>query len=468
MKPLQPVLQHGAILLLENVEADLDREVGSDPEDASAGGFAARAARTMARAAPRGVLAQRLEERRTAPVLEGGRRGDPLVAPVACPFHPDRRMPWSRIATRQQLRRLAWGAAVLAGCASGGGEQARRDPVPVAVAAVVQRDVPVELRAIGTVTPIATVAVKSQVEGQLAEVRFEEGQEVRRDDLLFVIDTPPFEAAVREAEAKLAQDRAEAANAATEAGRFARLISSGIVSPDEYEQVRTKAAALAAAAQADEAGLETAKIQLRYCSIHSPIDGRIGKLLVHRGNVVKARDTTLAVVNQIEPVDVAFTVPQQELTAIRHYLAAGPLPVHATPPGEGARPAQGDLRFVDNAVDQATGTVLLKARFPNQDELLWPGQFVNVTLRLTTEPGALVVPARAIQTGQAGAFVYLVGPDRTVEARAVVTGRDLGEDVTVASGLAAGDPVVTDGQLRLIPGMTVEPHTEGLAAQHSP
>lgn len=351
---------------------------------------------------------------------------------------------------------------MLSGCSSGaeGTGQASPEAVPVTTAQVVRRDVPIELRAIGSVTPFATVAVKSQVEGQLAALRFEEGRRVKRGDLLFLIDPKPFEAAVREAEAKLAKDRAEAANAATEAGRLARLVKEGIVSTDEYEQAATRAAASAAAATADEAALETMRIRLRYSSIRSPIDGRIGRILVHAGNVVKENETTLAVINQLQPVQVEFSVPQSDLPAIRRSLAAGALPVTVSVPGDAAgRPVTADLRFIDNTVDTTTGTVLLKALFANRGEELWPGQFVNVTVRLALQRDALLVPARAVQTGQGGRYVYVVTPEHTVESRPVQVGATVAEDVVVIDGLAAGEEVVADGALRLAPGMRVDVKT---------
>ena len=262
-----------------------------------------------------------------------------------------------------RLARLTLCATLLAGCGSGSQGEPRKPAVPVGVAPVVQRDVPLELRAIGTVVPSETVAVRSLVEGQLAEVRFTEGQQVSQGDLLFVIDPRPFEATLREAEAKLARDRAEAANATREAGRFASLVRDGIVSTDEYEQVRTKAETFAAAAKADEAAVENARIRLRYTQIASPIDGRIGRVLVHRGNIVKENDTTLAVINRLRPAAVEFTVPQQDLPTIRRWMTEGTLPVDATPPG-GAAAVTGQLSFVNNAVDTTTGTVLLKAHLP--------------------------------------------------------------------------------------------------------
>ena len=357
-------------------------------------------------------------------------------------------------------RVLLLAPALLAACSSGGGAVAttagRKPAVPVTVAAVVQKDAPVELRAIGNVQASSTVAVRAQVEGQLATVHFTEGQEVKRGDLLFEIDARPFEAALREAEATLAKDRAQAENARVEAARFATLAASGVVSRDEHDQARTRAKTFEAAATADEAVVESARIRLQYCSIRSPIDGRIGQLLVHEGNVSKANETTLAVINRLRPVNVEFSVPQQELPGIRRYMAGGPLRVEAALPAAAAEPVVGVLGFVNNTVDTTTGTVLLKAEFPNADETLWPGQFVNVTLRLATEPDALVVPARAVQTGQQGAYVFVVRQDGTVEARPVTVGHAVDEDVVVTHGLAVGEQVVTDGQLRLAPGAAVE------------
>lgn len=345
----------------------------------------------------------------------------------------------------------------LVACSSRGGASEAggpaREPVPVRVAEVVRRDAPITLRAIGTVEAFATVSVKAQVEGQLARVLFTEGQEVKRGDLLFEVDTRPFEAALHEAEANLAKDRAQAANARVEAGRLAALIKSGVVSRGEFDQATTQAQALEAATKADEAAVERARIQLDYCAIRSPLDGRIGQILVHQGNVVKEKETTLAVINQIRPVRVAFSVPQHELSTIRAHREAETLPVEASPPG-GAT-ATGELSFVDNAVDTTTGTVLLKALFTNADEALWPGQFVDVSLRLAVQQNALLVPAVAVQNGQAGRYVFVVTAAGTVEPRTVTVGPAVGEDLIVESGLDAGERVVTEGHLRLAPGFPV-------------
>jgi multidrug efflux system membrane fusion protein len=328
-------------------------------------------------------------------------------------------------------------------------------PVPVTVAAVHSGDVPVRIKVIGNVEPFSTVAVKSQVEGQLAKVHFQEGQEVKAGDLLFTVDPRPFEAALRQAEATLAHDQAEASNATVEAERLKRLLTQGFVSHDEVDQAVTRAAALAATLEADRAAVENAKLKLQYCTIRSPIDGRIGQILAHQGNVVKENDTTLAVINQIRPIRVGFSVPERELARIRERAATGPLSVEATLPGTDAT-AVGTLSFIDNAVDTRTGTVLLKGEFANRDELLWPGQFVDVALTLDVEKGALVAPAEAVQTGQDGSYVFVVKPDLTAEVRRIVVGRAFDSSVVVEKGLAAGERVVTDGQIRLANGSKVQ------------
>jgi membrane fusion protein, multidrug efflux system len=354
----------------------------------------------------------------------------------------------------------AFALAVLAGCGRSGQGVAKGDGapagVPVRVATVVQKDAPIQLRAIGTVEAHSSVAVKSQVDGQLSRVAFTEGQEVRAGDLLFVVDPRPYEAALRQAEAARARDAAETERALADAGRFAALVKEGVVSSSEYERARTQAAALEATVKADEAAIEDAKLKLQFCYIHSPIDGRVGQLLVHEGNVVKENDTTLAVVNQVRPIYVDFTVPQNELPEIRRRAAEGTLAVTAVPSQGDGRSVSGELSFIDNAIDATTGTVLLKGLFPNQDEVLWPGQFVDVLLTLTVRHDAIVAPSRAIQTGQQGPYAFVVQPDDTVASRPVVPGEALDGEVVVREGLAAGDRVVTEGQIRLAPGTKVQ------------
>jgi membrane fusion protein, multidrug efflux system len=351
---------------------------------------------------------------------------------------------------------LVAGALGAGACSSKPTDAAARhdEAVPVKVAAVERKDVPVTLSAIGTVEPYSTVTVKSQIEGQLAQVVFREGQEVHKGDLLFVVDPRPFEAALRQAEANLARDRVEAENAAVEEKRFAPLLRDGVASKDEYDQARTHAEAMRAAAAADEAAVERARLELQYCSIRSPIDGRVGEILVHEGNVVKENDTTLAVVNQLRPAYVDFSVPQEDLPEVRRRMAAGTLVVAVRPEGDPA-PITGELRFVDNTVDVATGTIHLKALFTNDDETLWPGQFVTVAVTLSVRRDAVTVPAEAVQAGQQGPYVFIVKADRTVEIRPVTVAMSAGADAVIGQGLAAGETVVTDGQLRLAPGMTV-------------
>lgn len=328
------------------------------------------------------------------------------------------------------------------------------DVVPVVVAPVRREDVPVQLRAIGTVEPFSTVSVKPQVDGQLSEVHFAEGAVVHKGDLLFTIDPRPFEAALRQAEGSLARTVAEANNAQVEFERRERLYRDGFISRDEYDQAATRAAALRAAAGAEQAVVENARLQLQYCTIRSPLDGRVGQLLVHAGNVVRRNETTLAVINQVQPVFVTFSVPEQALSAIRQGAAAGTLGVAAQ--ADGTPVARGGLEFIDNTVDVSTGTVRLKGLFTNRDEILWPGQFVNVTLTVAVERAALVVPGAAIQTGQQGPFVFVVTPAQVAEVRPVTVGMSAGVDTVITGGVQAGEQVVTDGQIRLVAGSKVE------------
>ena len=362
------------------------------------------------------------------------------------------------------LAPLLAGLGLLSTCSWGGGAAERTNPapVPVTVAPAVQKDAPVSLRAIGNVAAYSTVSLKAQVEGRVARVHFAEGQEVKRGDLLFALDARPFEAALRQAEGNLARDRAQAETARVEASRFARLVKAGVVSQDEYDQANARAASLEAAVVADQAAVESARIQLQYCSIASPIDGRIGEILVHEGNVVKANETVLAVINQLRPIYVEFAVPQQELDEIRARMAGGELPVEAFRPADSDHPVVGTLSFINNTVDTASGTVLLKAVFPNANEELWPGQFVTVTLRLATRHDAVMIPSRAVQTGQDGKFVFVVQPDGTVASRPVSVGQTVGEEVVVEQGIAAGEQVVTEGQLRLAPGVRVQVKEEAV------
>lgn len=329
------------------------------------------------------------------------------------------------------------------------------EAVPVTVGTVVQKTVPVELQAIGNVEAYSTVAVKSQVEGQLERVYFREGQDVKRGDLLFTIDSRPFVGALQQAEANLARNTAQAKLAHVQADRNKKLLDQGIVSADQFDQIQTSAEAQDAAVRADKAAVQNANVQLGYCTIRSPIDGRTGSLIVHEGNVVKANDVALVVINQISPIYVDFSVPEKYLSEIKRHMASGALRVRVSSPGDEAHPQEGVLTFVDNAVDTATGTIRLKGTFGNQDRRLWPGQFVNVSLRLAAQANALVVPSQAVQTGQKGQYVFVIKSD-TAEERPVVVGRSLDGETVIERGVQAGEQVVTDGQLRLVPGAKVE------------
>jgi multidrug efflux system membrane fusion protein len=326
----------------------------------------------------------------------------------------------------------------------------------VTVGSAVRKDVPIQIRAIGTVEAYATVSIKTMVGGQIVKVAFVEGQDVRRGALLFEIDSAPYDAALKVAEATLARDIALRDNAEKEVRRYATLIEQNLVPRQQYDQVVSSAAALEATVKADAAAVENARVQLGYCSIRSPIDGRTGNFLVQGGNVVKANETNLVTINQVQPIRVAFSVPEQHLLEIRKYRAAGTLRVEAFPQDGNPNPAAGELSFIGNAVDPATGTIPLKGTFANADRRLWPGQFANVVLTLTTRAGAVVVPSQAIQTGQQGQYLFVVRPDLTVEARPVAAGQGLGGETIVEKGVEAGERVVTDGHLRLVPGAKVE------------
>jgi multidrug efflux system membrane fusion protein len=329
--------------------------------------------------------------------------------------------------------------------------------VPVVTAVAARRDVPVQVQAIGTVEPFSTVTVKPQVGGIIETVHFNEGTDVRAGELLFTIDRRPYEAALRQAESARERDAAQLRNAQSEARRAESLSTQGILSREAHEQAHAAAEALAATVGSDEAAVETARLQLGYCTIRSPIDGRTGSLLVHPGNLVKAIDGgPLVVVNRVDPVFVSFAVPEKRLGEIEHAMASGRLAVEALLPGDDAAPVPGRLTFLDNAVDRATGTIRLKGTFPNPGRRLWPGQFVSARLTLAVRSGAVVVPSQALQTGQAGTFVFVVKPDLTAESRAVEVAQEADGEAVVEKGLAAGERVVTDGQLRLVPGAKVD------------
>jgi multidrug efflux system membrane fusion protein len=359
---------------------------------------------------------------------------------------------------------LLLACALLAACSGGKATAPTVSAVPVLAATVEQKDMPVQLQAIGSVEAYSNVSVKTQITGELTGVYFEEGQDVRRGDLLFTLDKRPFEAELKKQEADLERDVAQAKLAHLDAERSVGLYKEGVASKQQYDQAQANADALDAAVQADKAAVENARVQLVYCSIYSPINGRTGTLMIHQGNMIKANDTPFLVnISQVEPIRVAFAVPEQYLAEIKRFFAAGSLPVQAAIQGD-SRPAIGKLSFIDNAVDSTTGTIKLKGEFANTDRRLWPGQFVNVTLVLHTQPNALVVPTQAVQNGQDGQFVFVIKRDMTVEARRITVNRTTSGQAIVDTGLVAGERVVTDGQLRLVPGakVSIKP---GLAPQ---
>jgi multidrug efflux system membrane fusion protein len=339
-----------------------------------------------------------------------------------------------------------------AGAPGGGGGAA---PVPVATAVVVQKPMPVEIRVIGSAEAYSTVAIRSQITGQLIAVNFREGDEVRRGQVLFELDRRPLEAALLQAQANLERDQAQAANAAVQSRRLQELVDRGIAPREQADTSRTAVAALNATVEADKAAVENAKVQLQYATIAAPIAGRTGALMVHEGNLVRANDATpLVTINQVSPMSVSFAIPEARLPELNRYMARGELRVLATPPNDDV-PSVGRIAFVDNAVDQNTGTIRIKGTFPNTDRRLWPGQFVNVVVTLTTDPEAIVVPSVAVQDGQQGPYVFAVKGDQTVEMRQVTIARTRGAETVIASGLEPGETVVTDGHLRLVPGSRV-------------
>ena len=329
--------------------------------------------------------------------------------------------------------------------------------VPVSVAPALQQTLPVRLQAIGNVEPHSTVALKARVDGQIMAVNFKEGQEVRKGDVLFRIDPRPFEAALKQAEANAMRDAAARDQARSQERRYQELLEKNFVSKEAYAQIRTNAETAEATVKASQAALENARLNLEYCTIKSPLDGYVGKVLLQVGNLVKANDVNaLVIINQVRPIYVNFAVPEQSLPEIRRYMAAAPLAVEVAASGAAKPLASGSLVFVDNAVDPSTGTIRLRAQFDNRDAALWPGQFVNVSVRLYEQQDAIVIPARAVQTGPEGQFVYVVRPDMTTELRNVGIARTDGDNAIVANGLKKGEQVVTQGQLRLAPNTRVQ------------
>jgi multidrug efflux system membrane fusion protein len=359
-------------------------------------------------------------------------------------------------------------------------------PVPVSVAVAAEQSVPTEVQAVGTVEASSVIQVKSQISGELVKVAFAEGADVKEGDPLFEIDARPYQEALRQAEAAFNRDTANLHQAEAnrekdvaqshsldaDASRNAQLAKEGIVSRTQDEQSRAAADSNRAAINADQAAIESyrasiesdrsaidrAKLDLTYCQIRSRVTGRAGNLLVHEGNIVSANTTNLVVINKLDPIWVSFGVPEEHLAAIQRSSAGRKLAVQAIPKDtQNPTPVRGELSVIDNTVDSTTGTIKLKATFENSRRLLWPGQFVNVSLTLDTQARAIVVPAEAVKPGQQGQMVYVVKPDQSVEPRNVRAGAIHGNQVVIQEGLAAGETVVTDGQLLLYPGAHIQP-----------
>jgi multidrug efflux system membrane fusion protein len=387
---------------------------------------------------------------------------------------------------------LVGGAACSSGtsAATGGGGRGGRGradgaAVPVVTAAVAQKDVPVDIAAIGNVEAYSTISVRAQVTGLLTEVRFHEGDFVKKGEHLFTIDPRAYQAQLDQVEANLKRDQAQLSQAEAQLNRDAvnaeyaqltadrqgQLNGRGIISKDQAQQASAGADALAATVKADKAAIESARAQLQaeqasidnakvalsYTIIHSPLDGRTGNIAVKEGNLVTANSTELMTITQIQPVYVTFAVPAVHLATIKEHLTKDPLAVVATPQDANATPVTGRLTFYDNSVDASTDTIKLKATFDNAERRLWPGQFARVSVRLAMLRQATVVPGESVQTGQDGQYVFVVKPDSTVEQRPVATGQRIGEEMVIAKGLRPGETIVTEGQLRLEQGTRVQP-----------
>jgi multidrug efflux system membrane fusion protein len=330
--------------------------------------------------------------------------------------------------------------------------------VPVQVAVAEQRDVPRIIHSVGVVQALRTVAVKSQVDGMIAEIHFREGDDVKAGALLVTLDRRPFENSLRIARADLANARAESAKAGNDLERYQRLDQQEAISKEQFAQLTTKAETTRSFVQAKEAAVANAELLLGYTQIRAPISGRTGQLILHEGALVKANDVNQSIVtlNQLAPIAAAFAVPERTLNEIRAALTGGNASVAVIDGAAGLTRGDGRLSFIDNAVDATTGTITLKATFENSDHALWPGQFVQVQTRVGLDQGAIVVPSAAIQTGQNSAQVFVVKPDTTIDIRQVKVVRTAGDSTLLADGVRAGETVVTDGHLRLTPGAKVE------------
>ena len=331
-----------------------------------------------------------------------------------------------------------------------------RPPAPVVIASVEQRDIPVQIKGIGNVEAYQTVLIRSQVNGQIQQIFFKEGEDVREGQPLFRLDKRPFQADLEKAIGQMKHDQAQAENSRIQAERYSQLEKEGVASQEQAEQLRAQAKADASAVEADNAAVDAARVQLQYTDIVAPIKARAGALMINLGNLVKANDTPYLVqLNQVTPIYVTFSVPESNLDRVRRRFTSGQLKVLAYPKGQSDQPAEGRLTFIDNGVDTTTGMFKLKATYQNTDRRLWPGQFVDVALELSTQKNAVVVPTRAIQTGQQGEYVYVVRADSTAESRPVKTAGAYQNLTVVSDGLKIGEHVIVNGQLRVSPNAKV-------------
>jgi len=347
-------------------------------------------------------------------------------------------------------------AILFTGCTTKTAQTAPSFTVPVTVAQAVEKSVPIELTAIGSAEAYSNVSIKAQVNAVLEQVHIKEGQFVEKGDLLFTLDARPFDAALAQAQANLARDKAQAELDDVQAKRYSELYRAGVAPKEQLDQMQANADAQQAAVRADEAASESARLQLSYCKIYAPTSGRTGALQVYPGNIVKQNDVpVLIVINQVTPIYIDFSIPEQYLGSVDTFMKRGRLAVEATPYGD-TKSESGYLTFIDNTVDTTTGTIKLKGTFENTDHRLWPGQFSTVLLRLAEDERATVVPSQSVQTGQNGDIIWVVKTDKTVEQRNVKVGRTVGSESVILSGVRPGETVVTDGQLRLIPDMKVQ------------
>jgi len=347
-------------------------------------------------------------------------------------------------------------SSMLFSCSGKKQEPPKKGSVPVTAGIAENRSVPIQVKAIGHAEPYSTISIKARIGGELLQVNFTEGHDVNKGQLLFTIDPRTYKTTLESAEANMLRDKALEKKALEDLRRYSELLKDELVSRSQYDLAFANAEAAKAVVSADKSAVENARLQLEYCSIYAPASGRTGDLLVNKGNLIKANDDkAMVVINQIQPIYVTFTVPEKDLPQIKKHMAVGKLKVSAFISAEESIPEEGVLTFIDNAVDTATGMIKLKASFENKNKQLWPGQFVNVVITLAMLSDAIVVPSEALQTGQHGEFVFIIKDD-IAEMRQVTAGVTYENMTVIEKGLALGEQVVTDGQMRIVPGGKVE------------